>query len=179
MTASEKVLSLLQTLLTHRERQRSVIRPSIVQGRHPDGTESILRLDATCPTRSTPDNHYTGTVVVNPTLAAIHRTGTTGIATLTEIAAAETLWIERLDPADYQPGQTYEVTVTGRGFDTRTHIDFLEPAPSPYTPANTLNPDLEVLSLVVLDSQTLTLHLTVAPTARLYPTGAPIAYGRK
>jgi hypothetical protein len=43
----------------------------------------------------------------------------------------------------------------------------------------TLNEDIQVLSLKVLDPETLVLEITVAPGARLVPSGAPIAYGRK
>jgi hypothetical protein len=138
MTASEKFLTRLSDLLARRERQQAPARPARVLGRHEDGTERLQRLDAACVTRASRDNHYTGTIVLNPGLSTIQRTGTTGIATITEIASAPTLWIERLDPNTYRPGQVYEVTVTGRGFDDRVHIDFLEPAPSPYTPADTL-----------------------------------------
>jgi hypothetical protein len=175
MTASEKVLSLLQNLLTHRDRRQAVIRPSIVQGRHQDGTERILRLDATCPTRSTPNNHYPGTTLLTPTLAAFHRAGSTGIGSSSSLSAP-TLWIEHLNPNEYHPGQTYQVTVTGRGFDTTTRIDFLDPDPE--APEGTLNPNLEILSLLYVSPETLLLELTVAPGARLL-TNAPIAFGRQ
>ena len=177
MTPTDKILTALNTLLTHRERQRAVARPARVLGRHEDGTERLQRLDAACVTRASRDNHYTGTIVLNPGLSTIQRTGTAGIATITEIAAAPTLWIESLTPSTYQPNRTYAVTVTGRGFDDRVRIDFLEPAP-PSTLAQTINPDIEVLALEVLDPETLRLEIAVAPGARLYRAGAPIAYGR-
>ena len=178
MNPSEKVVNLLQSLLARRERDQAPVRTARVLGRHEDGTERLQRLDAACVTRASRDNHYTGTIVLNPSLSTIHRTGTTGIATHTEIASAPTLWIERLDPDAYQPGRTYAVTVTGRGFDDRVRIDFLEPAP-PYAQAQTINPDIEVLTLEVLDPETLLLEIKIAPGARLYPNAVPIAYGRK
>ena len=178
MTPTDRILTHLQTLLARRERDRSPARPARVLGRNEDGTERLQRLDAACVTRASRDNHYTGTIVLNPALSTVHRTGTTGIATLTEVAAAPTLWIESLDPNAYQPGRTYTVTVTGRGFDDRVWIDFLEPAP-PYAQAQTINPDIEVLTLEVLDPETLLLEIKIAPGARLYPARVPIAYGRK
>jgi hypothetical protein len=178
MSTAEKVVTLLTTLLAQREREKSPVRTARVLGRHEDGTERLQRTDAACVTRAPRDNHYAGTVVVAPRLAPFHRTGSTGIATLTETASAATLWIERLDPSDYRPGQTYAVLVTGRGFDDRVQIDFLQPAP-PYVAGQTLNEDIQVLALEVLDPETLLLAITVAPGARLVPNGAPIAYGRK
>jgi len=178
MSTPEKVVTLLQSLLARRERDRAPIRPARVLGRHADGTERLQRLDAACVTRASRDNHYAGTVVVATRPAAFHRTGATGIATLTEVAAAPTLWIERLDPNAYSPDQSYQVTVTGRGFDDRVQIDFLEPAP-PNVTAQTINPDIAVLAILVVSSELLLLDIAVAPGARLYPSGAPIAYGRK
>src|SRR5688572_15105721 len=117
MNPSEKVVTLLQSLLAQRERDRAPVRTARVLGRHADGTERVQRTDAACITRAPRDNHYTGTVVLSPSSSFVRRTGSTGIATITEVASAATLWIERLDPSDYRPGKTYTVTVTGRGFD--------------------------------------------------------------
>lgn len=175
MNGSDRFLSLLQTLLTRRERDRSPLRTARVLGRHQDGTERILRTDAACVTRAARDNHYAGTVIVEPNLAAFHRAGSAGIPTLTEVAAAETLWVEKLTPAQYHPGHHYEVTVTGRGFDDRVRIDFL--LPDPFGGAD-LNPDIEVLSTTFIDAETLALQIAVSPHARLLPEGAPISYGR-
>jgi hypothetical protein len=110
-------------------------------------------------------------VGVDPSLAAFHRAGTTGIGTSQTIPGG-TLWIERLDPAEYHPGQTYQVTVHGRGFDDTTQLAFLDP-----TPDTPINPDLELLALHLVDPETLRLDLAVAPGARPV-SNAPIAYGR-
>lgn len=174
MTASDKVLSLLTNLLARRERDRAPARPARVLGRHEDGTERLQRLDAACVTRGTPDNHYTGTTILNPATAAFHRAGAIGIGT-TETFVAPTLWIERLDPDTFTPGQTYEVTVIGRGFDEATRIDFLDPDPA--VEEGTLNPDLAVLAVLFVSSETLRLTVATADTARPI-TNAPIAYGR-
>jgi hypothetical protein len=174
MTPAEKILTALTTLLTRRERERAPARPARVLGRNQDGTERLQRLDAACVTRGAPDNHYTGTTVLNPAIAAFHRAGTIGLGT-TETLVAPTLWIERLDPDTFTPGQTYEVTVTGRGFDEATRIDFLDPDPA--VPEGTVNPDLEILEYEVLSPETLRLTVAVTDTARPI-TNAPIAYGR-
>ena len=174
MNSSEKVLSLFQTLLARRERERAPVRPATVLGRHQDGTESLQRLDATCATRSAPGNHYTGTTILSPASFA-NRQGTTGLGT-SEVLASPTLWIERLDPNTYHPGQTLTVAVTGRGFDTATRIDFLDPDSA--APEGTLNPDLEILAITVIDPEHLLLDLSVSSSARPV-TSAPIAYGRQ
>jgi hypothetical protein len=177
MTPSEKILTALTTLLTRRERERAPARPMRVLGRNEDGTERLQRLDAACVTRGTPDNHYTGTTVLKPATPAniaFHRAGTLGIGT-TETLVAGTLWIERLDPDTFTPGQTYEVIVTGRGFDEATRIDFLDPDPN--VEEGTVNPDLEILAYEVLSPETLRLTVAAAETARPI-NNAPIAYGR-
>ncbi len=174
MTGAERVLDLLGTLLTRRERQQAPARTARVLGRHQDGTERLQRTDARCVTRGTPNNHYTGTVILNPSQAPFHRTGTTGIGT-SETIPAPTLWIERLDPSEYHPGQTYQVTVQGRGFDSQVRIAFLDPDPS--LPEGTVNPDLEIQAMQVVSPELLVLDLALSPTARPI-TNAPIAYGR-
>jgi hypothetical protein len=174
MTPTTRLLNLLSSLQTRQLRDQSPIRTARVLGRNPDGTERLQRLDTTCPTRATPDNHPTGTVLLNPSLSAFHRAGATGIGT-SDTFAAGTLWIETLDPSEYHPGQTYQVTVRGRGFDPAVQIDFLDPSPDVLE--GTLNPDLQVLAIHYLDTETLRLDLTVAPGARLM-SHAPIAYGR-
>ena len=174
MTPTTRLLDLLSQLQTRQLKDQSPARPARVIGRNVDGTERIQRLDTTCPTRATPDNHPTGTVLLNPTLSAFHRTGATGIGT-SALFTAGTLWIESLDPSIYHPGQTLQVTVKGRGFDPSTRLDFLDPDPN--LPEGTINPDLQVLAVHYIDSETLLLDLTVAPGARLL-TNAPIAFGR-
>jgi hypothetical protein len=174
MTPAEKLLSAFNTLLARRERTHAPARTARVLGRNLDGTERLQRLDAACVTRGVPDNHYTGTTLLNPNLGAFHRHGTIGIGT-SETLPAGTLWIERLDPSTYHPGQTYEVTVTGRGFDTATRIDFLDPDPA--VEEGTLNPDLEILNYEVLSPETLRLTVVVSTTAHPI-ANAPIAYGR-
>jgi hypothetical protein len=173
MNSSEKVITLFQSLLARRERDRAPVRPARVIGRHQDGTETLQRQDATCPTRGGRDNHYTGTLVLSPASSA-NRQGTTGIG-LSETIPAPTLWIESLDPSEYHPGQQVTVQVTGRGFDESVQIDFLDPNPA--VPEGTVNPDLELLALEVVSPEILFLELSVASTARPL-TIAPIAYGR-
>lgn len=171
-------LESLTRLLNRRERDRLPVRPARVLGRNTDGTERLQRLDATCVTRSAPANHLTGQIVTVPAATVLHRTGATGIATRTEIAVAETLWIESLDPADLRPGETYTIIVTGRGFDDRVRIDFLEPTAALFVQPSRINESVTLLSLTFVDSTTLALQVEVAAGARLYPGGAPIAFGR-
>jgi hypothetical protein len=179
MTPAERTVHLLQSLLAQRERDRAPVRTARVLGRHEDGTERLQRTDAACVTRAPRDNHYAGTVVVAPRLAPFHRTGSTGIATITEVTSAATLWIERLVPSDYRPGTSYTVLVIGRGFDERVRIEFLEPpVAGPLAQGQTINEDITVHSTTVVDPETLFLEITVRPGARLYPGGAPISYGR-
>jgi hypothetical protein len=174
---TDRLLTLLSTFLARQTRDTAPARTARVLGRHIDGTERLQRTDALCVTRGTPDSHYTGTILLNPSLAAFHRSGVTGIGT-THIIPAGTLWIETLDPSEFHPGQTYQVTVTGRGFDDTIQIDFLDPSLAIYGTAEIpLNPDLEVLAITFIDTETLLLDLTVASGARLL-ANAPIAFGR-
>jgi hypothetical protein len=173
MNTAERTVHLLQSLLSRRERDRAVVRPARMIGRHEDGTERLQRRDATCPTRGGRDNHYTGTIVLSPA-SSLHRQGTTGQGT-SETIPTPTLWIESLDPSTYHPGQTLTVQVTGRGFDAATAIDFLDPNPA--APEGTVNPDLEILAITIIDPELLLLELAVSPSARPL-TNAPIAYGR-
>ena len=174
MTPTTRLLNLLSQLQIRQLRDQSPARTARVIGRNADGTELVQRLDTICPTRAAPDNHPTGTVLLNPSLSAFHRSGATGIGT-SALFTAGTLWIESLTPSIYHPGQTYQVTVKGRGFDASTRIDFLDPDLS--VPEGTINPDLTVLATHYVDPETLLLDLTVAPGARLL-TNAPIAYGK-
>jgi hypothetical protein len=174
---SDTLLRLLSSFLARQTRDTAPARTARVLGRHIDGTERLQRTDALCVTRGTPDSHYTGTLLLNPSLAAFHRAGVTGIGTSHTIPAG-TLWVETLDPSEYHPGQAYQVTVTGRGFDDIVQIDFLNPSLAIYGTAEIpLNPDLEIQSITVIDSETLLLDLTVAPGARLL-ANAPIAFGK-
>jgi hypothetical protein len=177
MNAANRIVDLLSILLSREARDRAPARTARVLGRHIDGTERLQRTDALCFTRGAPDSHYTGTILLNPSLAAFHRAGVTGIGTSHTIPAG-TLWIETLDPSEYHPGQTYQVTVTGRGFDDTVQIDFLDPSLAIYGTAEIpLNPDLEVQPIHLIDPETLLLDLVVAPGARLL-ANAPIAFGR-
>jgi hypothetical protein len=174
---TQNLLRLLSTFLARQTRDTAPARTARVLGRHIDGTERLQRTDALCVTRGAPDSHYTGTILLNPSLAAFHRAGVTGIGTSHTIPAG-TLWVETLDPSEYHPGQTYQVTVTGRGFVDTIQIDFLDPNLAVYGTAEIpLNLDLEVLAITLIDSETLLLDLTVAPGARLL-ANAPIAFGK-
>jgi hypothetical protein len=172
---TDRLLTLLSSFLSRQTRDTAPARTARVLGRHIDGTERLQRTDALCVTRGTPDSHYTGTILLNPSLAAFHRAGVTGIGTSHTIPAG-TLWVEILNPSEYHPGQTYQVTVTGRGFDNTTQIDFLDPGFTD-SPETALNPDLQLVALHLIDSETLLLDLTVAPGARLL-ANAPIAFGK-
>jgi hypothetical protein len=151
------------------------VRAARVVGRNPDGTEQLVRLDATCVTRGTADNHYGGQVIAVPSVATVQRSGATGIGSVPALVSADTLWIESLDPSDLRPGQSYSITVTGRGFDDRVRIEFLLPFEAD---GQTINPDITIDTLTVWDSETVMLEVTVSSDARLYPAGAPISYGR-
>jgi hypothetical protein len=172
---TDTLLRLLSTFLARQTRDRAPARPARVLGRHIDGTERLQRTDALCVTRGAPDSHHTGTILLNPSLATFHRAGVTGVGTSATIPAG-TLWIETLDPSEYHPGQTCQVTVTGRGFDDTVQIDFLDPAVSD-SPEIPINPDLEIQSITFVDSETLLLDLTIAPGARLLDN-APLAFGK-
>jgi hypothetical protein len=175
-SSQDRVLAALRLYLDRHAVQATPVRAARVVGRNSDGTEQLVRVDATCVTRGAADNNYTGQVIAVPSVAVIQRSGATGIGG-SIVVAADTLWVERLDPHDWSPGQSYSVTVFGRGFDATTVIDLLEPVPAGL--ASRINEDITITGQTVIDSQTLRLEITVRPGARLYPAGAPIAYGRR
>jgi hypothetical protein len=177
VSAQDRVLAALRLFLDRHAVQTAPLRAARVVGRNPDGTEQLVRVDTTCVTRGAPDNNYTGMVIGVPSVAVIQRSGATGIGSAPTVVSADTLWIDALDPHDWSPGHTYSVTVTGRGFDATTAIDFLEPVAAGL--ASKINADITITGQTVIDSETLRLEIAVRPGARLYPAGAPIAYGRR
>jgi hypothetical protein len=91
--------------------------------------------------------------------------------------AIAALWVEALDPAVLEQGYSGTVTVTGYGFLPTTVIEFLE------LDGETLNDDITVTSITFVDTETLTLAVTVAADAELDidpmtgdPYALPIAY---
>jgi|GEM_PF-1066278 len=174
---SDRVVDVLARLLTRRERDHAPTRAARVLGRNEDGTERLQRTDATCVTRGAVSSNFAGQVILESAISPFHRLGSIDIAPVSQQASADTLWIDRLDPAELRPGESYTITVTGRGFTPGVVIEFLEPAPL-FVQPTVLNGDVTIESLTVEDDSTIALNVTVAPGARLFPYGAPIAFGR-
>ncbi len=177
-TNPARLITQLRRVFERRERDRAPVRTVRVLGRNTDGTERLQRSDATCVTRGAVAGNYSGQVILEPQTNVFHRQGSIDIAPVSQAASTDTLWIDRLEPSDLRPGETYVITVTGRGFTGGVLIDFLDPADSYLFQPNVLNDDITIDSLVVEDDSTLSLTVSVAPGARLWPAGAPIAFGR-
>jgi hypothetical protein len=177
MSQADAIVEALRQVFIRRERDNAPVRTARVLGRNEDGTERLQRSDAVCVTRGSVDSHYAGQVVLEPASNVFRRQGAAGIAPVSQMATADTLWIDSLDPAELQPGTSYIVTVTGRGFSGGLLIDFLDPADYLVQP-NVINPDVTIDSLTVISDTEVDLAVTVAPGARLFPGGAPIAFGR-
>jgi hypothetical protein len=172
-----RVVDALRRVFERRERDKAPTRTARVLGRNADGTERLQRSDAVCVTRGSVDGHYAGQVILEPASNVFHRQGAVGIAPISQDASADTLWIDSLDPFELRPGESYIITVTGRGFTAGVVIEFLDPADYLVQPS-VINPDVTIDSLAVESDTTLSLNVTVAPGARLWSTGAPISFGR-
>ena len=145
--------------------------------RAPDGTLQTLRLDAECVTRGDVSNNYGGQTIVEPTGpgAPLARKGTTGVAAVAEAPPpTATLWVEKVEPRLFRPGDALTVTITGGGFDASTRFEFLRPGL-----VRTINDDFTIANPTLVDSGTFQLDVTVSESAALYPEGAPLAFDRR
>lgn len=161
----------LREVLERRERARSPLRIVRVMGRESDGALRVQRLDAECEHRAAPANNFGGQIIPEPAGSHFSRRGASGVSLIQEVAVADVLWVERLEPDVFFPGESYTVAVIGRGFTETTRFDFLEPR------GRLINPDIEVVSTRFLDVERCELDIVLSPTARIYRQGAPLAYG--
>lgn len=168
-----RVVAALRKVLDRREQERAPVRLQRVLGRNEDGTTRQQRLDAECVTRSAPNNTYGGQITAEPAGSAFSRRGTAGAALVQQVGSSrDVLWLERLVPDTYSPGELVTVQAIGRGFQPTTRIDFLLPGGP-----RLINEDITILDIRYIDPQTLELDIQVAPAARLLRERAPVAYG--
>ena len=142
-----------------------------VEGRHPDGTTILRYLDGTCEARLGVTGGRKGEVVTAAPSSLGFR-GTAGVAfAQSATTASADLWLERLEPDIFEPGQDVTVHVVGRGFRPSTRFDFLR-APGSLE----IHPFIDVLETRFIDSENVELDLRITETAPVIER-APVAYG--
>lgn len=166
---AQRVVRQLGRILDRRERELpGRVRTARVEGREEDGRLRLRYLDGTCVLSSQVGPEGVGDEISLPT-GRIYSPGTTGIATVSVSRETATLYVERLDPDLYYPGESYTVEVHGRGFSESTLIDFLLPQ------SEQLNPDITITDLRFVSEVLLEVDIDVAAGAAIYAS-APIAY---
>ena len=170
MTApAQRFVRELGRVLDRRQREApGRVRERRVEGRETDGRHRLVSLDGTCVLSGQVGPEGTGDVVTLPTGPLYHR-GTTGIATVSVSRETATLYVERLDPDEYSPGEMYTVEVHGRGFTETTEVDFLVPG------SEEINEAILVTSRRYISDVLLEVDITLDADAPLYAS-APIAY---
>lgn len=128
------VVRALRDVFEQREHKRAAIRASLVVGRNEDGTTRLQRLDGECVARGCVTPEGAGEVTRRPAGPCWQNQGTTGVALLTFRGSGRVLWVESIEPAFYAPGESYTVTVTGRGLTATTVFDFLGPGSEEVSP---------------------------------------------
>lgn len=168
------VIGALRRVLDDRRDREADLRPSRVLGRNTDGTPQIQRLDAECIGRGAQSNHYTGQILTLPAGPQYDRKGTSGVALNGGYGAGLALWIDRLDPASFHPGDTsLAVAVYGRGFTATTALEFLEPGDS--GDAGTINGDVTIVSQTLISDERINLVINVDGAADAFD-GAALAF---
>lgn len=174
----------LAGVLQRREVREAAFISAIVTSRAADGTAYVKRLDGTCEQRAGFEpGAGLGSIVTVPgrsvhvtrglASASGHLSAGLGVGAL-ESAGGGFLFVEALDPAEYEPGQSYSVTVTGVGFTAATVLRFLL-AIDPLAPAQTAHPELTITSQALVSSEEITLGITVGAGAAP-AVGLPLGY---
>jgi hypothetical protein len=168
MTPARRVAEVLRRTRREDARRTRQIREAVVDGRNTDGTLRLTHLDGTCTLTGEIGPEGRGDVISLPTGPLANR-GTTGVAGISLHRETATIWVERLDPDTYAPGEAYTVDVIGRGFSEATVFDFLRPG------TEEVNPDITIVEQRFITAQLVELDITVAAGAQIF-AAAPIAY---
>jgi hypothetical protein len=163
--SSDAVVAALSRILDRRERVGAPVRTVRIVGRNEDGTTRRLRLDAVCVTRGDSANHYGGQTTTEPAGSPYRRLGTTGIAEASQAASGATPWVDRLEPAILNPGQSLTVTVRGRGLVEGMSFEYLLPSTSPGRRPNVINSKVRVDGATFVSETEYSLAVVVDPGA--------------
>ena len=131
----DRELRQMQKLVDRRTAALEIPQTARVLRRNTDGTTVVELLDGSCEARLGITGGRTGDVVLAVPTSARASRGTAGVARVGLSASLSSLWVERLDPNVYEPGDELTVTVIGRGFVPTTTFTFLLPdsvQPSPW-----------------------------------------------
>ena len=148
--------------------------PAIVTARLPDGRVSVLPAASagTCQVPAGRLSSARGEIVYTPPArGSIASSNTAGGALATAKSTAPAyLWVERVDPSTYVQGESYTVSVTGRGFEPGIVFTFLlkfdDGIEQPVQ-----HPGIAINAATVLDSRNATLEIDVASDAELVTLG--------
>lgn len=135
--------------------------PKRVEQRNADGTINVRRLDGECVERSNICSAYTGQIIQVPCGAGFRNLGAAGTAMVRIQRTAPTMWVETVDPSSLNPGASYTVTITGRGFRTTSQFEFLLPD------SDEINPDITITDSTYISATEFELEITVAADADL------------
>jgi hypothetical protein len=130
-----------------------------VEGRNTDGTVLLRRLDGECVERGPICSVYEGQLIELPCSPGFRQRGAAGIPQARTARTVATLWVESLDPEVFEPGATYDVTVSGHGFTPAFLLEFL------LRDGETINPHVTVTSITYVDPETVELVVVVAAEA--------------
>jgi len=161
----------LQRALDDRDRHRAPVKATRILGRNRDGTIRLLALDGECEIRGAVETGYEGQVVTRPLGTPFSLYGAAGVAGQSWSFGSALLDVTALEPAVYSPGESYTVTVTGRGFDNAFVRDFLTD-----DDGDTIAP-ITVVEQRILSSTSLELDIEVDAGAALVDSAA-LAFGR-
>lgn len=147
---------------------RSGVRLARVVGRETDGRHRLQYLDGTCVLGGEVGPEGTGDEISIPA-GPLYDRGTTGVAGVSLSREAATLYVERLEPSTYYPGESYTVEVIGRGLTEATVFDFLRPG------TEAINADVTITDQRWISDTLVELDITVAPGAAVF-AAAPLAF---
>jgi hypothetical protein len=157
-----KVLPLLSELLDRRARAEKDIRRRRVVGRNADGSVRLQGHDAECVERGPEGPYYEGQVLEQPASPRFDVRGTTGISVLAGENEASMVLLDALDPREVTRDECPYLLLTGRGFRAPVEVEFQLPGGT-----REPNPDIEVVAVNVLDSETLEVDICVGAFAAI------------
>lgn len=164
------VVRRLEEVFARRERGNPhAVHASRVTGRNDDGTLQLQRVDGECVARGCATAEGVGEIVRRPAGPCWQNQGTSGVALAEARGTGRVLWVQRIEPSFYAPGESYTVTVTGRGLSQATVFDFLLPASEEVTPY------IVQTAQRFVDAQTIEIDIDVDPLASAVVTAA-LAY---
>ena len=158
---ASRAVDRLAKVLQRREAEAKQFPDLLVTGRNADGTIQVRDLRGECVATSNICSAYKGQQIQIPCGVPFRITGAAGIAMQRAQRQSGTLWVESYTPNEYHPGESYEVTVTGKGFKSTTQFEYLLPD------SEDVNEDITIDEIAYVSATEMTLSITVAEDADL------------